>query len=121
MAKDKAAEHVKPKGNPNIAEEGKTHQWPPGQSGNPNGAPKAKTNLYRYLCEYLQMTTDELASVEEGSLSLSRLAALKSARKMDWKRQQEVINRDEGKVPDRIAGPEGEALKFYSGIEQDKV
>ena len=115
MAKKKAT--AEQRGQDNII----PHQWKPGESGNPKGAPRAKTNLYRYICEYLEMGSKELASVKVKNLSLVRQAAYNTAVKMDWKRQQEIINRDEGKVPDRIAGPEGEALKFYAGIDQEKL
>jgi hypothetical protein len=102
-------------------------QIKPGEVRNPNGPPKAKTQLYRYLCNYLKMPLKEIEKLlkeEKDTLTLVQHAALISAKKMaegDWDRQKEVINRDEGKVPDRIAGPEGEPLKFYSGVEQEKV
>ena len=121
MDKKKANKQVKPIGNPNIGKEGEPYQWKPGQSGNPAGPPPAKTQLYRYWCKFLAMSPKELAKVDESKLTLAEVAALKSARLMDWQRQQEIINRDEGKVPDRIAGPEGEPLKFYSGVDQEKV
>jgi hypothetical protein len=39
--------------NPNIAEDGKSHRWKKGQSGNPSGRPKCKTlsNAYRNKLE----------------------------------------------------------------------
>jgi Ni/Co efflux regulator RcnB len=39
--------------NPNIAEDGKSHRWKKGQSGNPSGRPKSKilSDAYRSKLE----------------------------------------------------------------------
>ena len=38
----------------------KKHQFKPGQSGNPAGPPKRKTQLWNYFCQYIAMTDAEI-------------------------------------------------------------
>lgn len=87
----------------------KPHEFKPGQSGNPKGAPKAKTWLYSYFCGYFDMEEAELkreiVKAEQGKLKQSQVAALqmvKAARAGDWKILREIIDRDEGKVPQGV-------------------
>ena len=96
--------------------------WKPGQSGNPNGTPKARTHLYRYLCGYLGMTKAQLMEVaaHEEHLTLSQIAALKMAQRVsngDWKPILEIINRDEGKVVERVAVQDDSAMTPAQAME----
>ena len=98
----------------------------PGQSGNPNGAPKCKTNLYRYFCEYMDMTPAKLEKLDKSKLSMAQISALAMVKKVgkgEWPQQREVIERDEGKVPNKteLSGMDGEPIKFYRGIEPEKM
>jgi len=80
--------------------------WKPGQSGNPKGVPRARVNLYRYICEYMEMTPKQLKKLKHDELTMSQRAALKTALIMadegEWQRIKEMIDRNEGKVPDVI-------------------
>lgn len=72
-------------------------QWKPGQSGCPNGPPRAKTQFYRYLCKYLEMTAQQLKKLKPDNMTLSQRGALKTALLIaegDWPRAKEVIERD---------------------------
>ena len=122
MAKGKKKTTAKQRGQDNII----PHQWKPGQSGNPAGPPIAKTQLYRYLCKYLDMTRNQLLKIDKDKLKLSQRGALKTALWIadgEWQRIREIIERDEGKVPQKteLSGPEGEPIKFYRDIEPEKM
>ena len=77
--------------------------WKPGVSGNPKGAPKARINLFRYICEYMEMTPNKLKKLDQNKLTMSQRAALKTVMKMaddgEWQRISRMIDheeRDEG-------------------------
>ena len=40
------------------------HQFKPGQSGNPAGPPKRRTQLWTYVCKYMEMTDAALVNHE---------------------------------------------------------
>ena len=70
----------------------------PGQSGNPKGAPRARTNLKRYICKFLDMTTDQLKKIDTKSLKIAERAALNTVIKIDegeWHRIKDIMDRDE--------------------------
>ncbi len=87
----------------------KEHQWQPGQSGNPAGSPKAKTNLYKHIGKYSAMTDAELAQLDLESLTQSEKAGLKIVQDMAAGNRtgagdlaKYIIDREEGKIPERI-------------------
>ena len=53
----------------------KETQFKPGQSGNPAGSPKARTNLYKHMSKYSGMIDAELAQLDLESLTQSEKAA----------------------------------------------
>ena len=80
-------------------------QWKPGESGNPAGPPKARVQLLRYICEYMEMTPKQLKALDVNKLTMSRIAALKHVQKMgqgEYNRLRDMIDRFEGKVPDHV-------------------
>ena len=96
----------------------------PGEVRNPKGPPKAKTQLYRYICEYLNKTPLALKRIDESKLTLVQRAALKTAIKIadgDWPRVKGIIERDEGKVAQRVEGEIADVIKFYYGVDAEKV
>ena len=111
------------------------HRWKKGESGNPAGSPKAKTNLYKHMAKYAGMTDAELAQLDLESLTQSEKAALKIVQDMAAGKRtgagdlaRYIIDREEGKTPDRhvVEGnslppvdPEGRAewLERYAAME----
>ncbi len=84
------------------------HQWKKGQSGNPAGSPKAKTNLYKHIGKYSAMTDAEIAQLDHESMTQSQKAALKIVQDMAAGNHtgaegmaRYIVDREEGKVPDR--------------------
>ena len=59
-------------------------RYKPGQSGNPAGTPPARTNLFRWVCHYLELTDAELKAVKPPIQSRSRhwrIAAFRANRR----------------------------------------
>jgi len=86
----------------------KEHQFKPGQSGNPAGSPRPRTNLYKHISKYSGMTDAELAQLDLESLTQSEKAALRMVQDMAAGKHtgaeglaKYIIDRDEGKVADR--------------------
>ena len=77
------------------------HRFKPGQSGNPNGRPKGSG-----LTDTLKKLLREPDPDDPDKTTQDRLieAAMIHAKKGDFKFFQEIFNRCEGKVPDRIVG-----------------
>ncbi|MHC4681940.1 MAG: DUF5681 domain-containing protein [Planctomycetota bacterium] len=55
----------------------KEHQFKPGESGNPNGPPKHRTQLWTYFCKYMSLTDTELAKLDRSKLTQAQQTALK--------------------------------------------
>lgn len=84
--------------------------WKKGQSGNPKGPPKAKTNLMWYIRQFANLTKQELNAIDTKGLTLSQIAALnycKSLASGDFKFIKELLDRELGKAPEHIT-TEGE-------------
>ena len=83
-----------------------TNGFKKGEVSNPNGPPRARVQLWRYICQYMDMTDKELASIKKSDLTLSQQAVLNLARSMlipkNYQPIRDVIDRSEGKVPDHI-------------------
>lgn len=103
----------------------KEHRFKPGNNANPNGPPKARTQLYRYVCQYLAMTPKQIKSIDETTLTLAQRGAYTTATKIaagDWARVKEVIERDEGKVAQAVELSGGvDPVKYYQGVDPEKV
>ena len=82
----------------------KEHQFQPGQSGNPAGPGKGKTNLWIWFCKFMNMSEKELAKYKIKELTISQRSALKLAKNMrdgkctgSEKLATHIFNREQGK------------------------
>ena len=87
----------------------KDHQFKPGQSGNPAGPPKRRTQLWVYFCRYMNMTSAQLKKLKTSELTLAQKASLKLAKNMkDGKNSGSerlalsVFDREEGRAAEHI-------------------
>ncbi len=87
----------------------KEHQFPPGQSGNPAGPPKRKTQLWVWFCKYMEMTDAEIKKLKPEKLTQAQQIALKlveNAKDGKYSGSERlaryVIDRDEGKALEHI-------------------
>lgn len=92
----------------------KEHQWQPGQSGNPDGRPRDRTNLWQYFTKYLAMTPTQLSKASRSkSLTLAEIIAIRFVRQIRDKIAKckpgdlpafirYLIDRDEGKATERV-------------------
>lgn len=87
----------------------KEYQFKPGESGNPDGPPKHRTQLWVYFCRYMAMTDAELDKLDESKLSQSQKTALAVVRKAAEGKAsgvetlaKYVTDREEGKATEHI-------------------
>jgi hypothetical protein len=74
----------------------------PGESRNPNGRPKGTSITHKMR---------EIVEKDDGAVADALVrAAVKAAMKGDFRFWQEILNRVDGKVADRIAGHDGGEL-----------
>ena len=88
-------------GNPPVSKE---TQFKPGQSGNPAGPPKRRTQLWVYFCKYMAMTDVQLKRLVKNKLTQAQKSALVMEKKTaagDYSPSERlarhVFNREEGK------------------------
>ncbi|HPP29052.1 MAG TPA: DUF5681 domain-containing protein [Phycisphaerae bacterium] len=86
----------------------------PGQSGNPGGRPKGRKSITAALRRLLDSGIDGKDLYE----ALAK-AGLSKALKGDHKFWSEILERIDGKVPDRIADADGQPLVFNIVTRQD--
>ena len=60
----------------------KKHQFKPGESGNPNGPPVRRTNLWVWLCKYTALDDRRLAKLNRTNLMQAQQAALRLVENM---------------------------------------
>ena len=84
-------------------------QFKPGQSGNPAGPPKRRTQLWVYINQFMAMTDAELAKVERPALTQAQKFALKLVKRAaqgkgcDSERlARYCVDRDEGKASEHL-------------------
>ncbi len=85
-------------------------RFKPGQSGNPKGPPKAKTQLWRYVCLYLDMNDIKFNKLKnKKKLKQAQQAAIKivegfkSGKKVGNERMAKyLIDRDEGRAVETL-------------------
>ena len=84
-------------------------QFKPGQSGNPAGPPKRRTQLWVYINQFMEMTDPDLAKVDRETLTQAQKVALKlvenatQGKGCDSKRlARYCVDRDEGKASEHL-------------------
>ena len=87
----------------------KEHRFKPGQSGNPNGPPRHRTNLWVWFCKYMDMTDAQLAKLDCKKLTQAQQTALtlvESAKSGDGcgaeRMARYVVDREEGKPAEHL-------------------
>jgi len=85
------------------------YKFKPGESGNPNGPPKHRVNLWLWVCKYSSMMDKEIAKLEKSELTQAQQSALKLIQDMkegkysgSGKLARYCIDRDEGKAVEHI-------------------
>lgn len=85
------------------------HQFKPGQSGNPNGPPKHRTQLWTYFCRYMALTDAELAKLDLSKLTQAEQTALKLVQDAKLGKNsgserlaRHVFDREEGKTIENL-------------------
>ena len=85
------------------------HQFKPGQSGNPAGPPKRRTQLWVYINQFMAMTDAELAKVERPALTQAQKFALKLVKRATQGKEcgserlaRYCVDRDEGKASEHL-------------------
>jgi hypothetical protein len=93
------------------------HQWKPGQSGNPAGRPKNISAWERLLAllEKREINGKPLGNRQVADLIAE--AILKGILKGNSRLIINFLDRTEGKVPDRVAGANGDAIEHVHRVE----
>lgn len=89
---------------PNSLKALEGHQWAPGTSGNPTGRPKGKSITAR-IRRLLEKAAEKDGGRDVADAIASVIVA--QALKGDYRFVRELMDRTEGKVPDRFAGFDG--------------
>ena len=87
----------------------KEAQFKPGQSGNPAGPPKRRTQLWTYFCKYMALTDAELAKLDKEKLTQAQQTAIKLVENMREGKgsgsehlARHVFDREEGKAIEHL-------------------
>jgi hypothetical protein len=87
----------------------KEYQFQPGESGNPKGNVKHRTNLWTYFAQYMAMTDAEIAHLDKKELTQAQHTALnlvkriKAGEKVGSTRMARyIVDREEGKAAEHL-------------------
>lgn len=87
----------------------KEHQFQPGKSGNPNGPPVRRTNLWIWFCKYMTLTDAKLAKLNRSKLTQAQQTALKLVENAKDRKSssserlaRHVFDREEGKAVEHL-------------------
>ena len=90
---------------PGKADHLKPYQWKKGESGNPSGRPQGRPSIEAEIRRRLSENKDGDILVE-GLVT----AAIRKALEGDHRFWTSIIERLDGKVAERLAGPDGEGM-----------
>jgi len=95
----------------------KEHQFKLGESGNPNGPPIRRTQLWVYVCQYMNMTDPQIKRLVKKKLTQSQQAALKIVDNMKEGKESgsqrlamNIFDREEGRPVEHIVIEPGDIL-----------
>jgi hypothetical protein len=95
----------------------KEYQFKPGESGNPDGPPIHRTNLWVWFTKYMSMTADERAALDTAKLTAAQETALKMVEKAvngegcGFERlARYIVDREEGKAAEHLIFDNGTDL-----------
>ena len=87
----------------------KEHQFKPGETGNPNGPPKHRTNLWVWFTKYMNMTDARLARLNKDKLTQAQQTALTLVEKVKAGEKvgsttmaRYIVDREEGKAAEHL-------------------
>ena len=85
------------------------HQFQPGRSGNPKGAPKSRTQLWLWICKYMEMTDAEIRKLKRAEMTQVQQSALKLVRQAkagkycgSERLARYIVDREEGKATEHL-------------------
>ena len=85
------------------------YQWQPGESGNPDGPPKHRTNLWVWFCKYMGLTDEAVAKLDRKKLTAAQQTALNLVQKAKSgegcgaeRMARYVVDREEGRAVERL-------------------
>ena len=90
----------------------KKAQFQPGQSGNPKGG-RPRTTVYGAIQKMLDRKSPTGKGTRRDDVAEGFVKAMEGG---SFVHAKEIIDREEGKVPNRIAGADGENIKLYAGM-----
>ncbi len=101
------------------------HQFKPGQSGNPAGPPKRRTQLWVYICTYMEMTNAEIKKLKRAEMTQVQQSALKLVRQAkagkycgSERLARYIVDREEGKATEHLIIDQDNSL---SDAECDEI
>jgi hypothetical protein len=87
----------------------KEYRFKPGESGNPHGQPRHRTNLWTYFTKYMGMTDAQIGRLNKDKLTQSQQVALNIVEKIKAGEKvgstafaRYIVDREEGKAAEHL-------------------
>ena len=98
------------------------NKWKKGQpSPNPKGRPKGSLDVWARIRQTLQQRVKQGEHKGKEFLDLVAIAFVKEVVKGKWPQMKELLDREEGKVPDRFANADGSNIELVDRSTWDRV
>ena len=101
------------------------HQFKPGQSGNPAGPPRHRTQLWLWICKYMGMRDAEIRKLKRAEMTQAQQSALKLVRQAkagkycgSERLARYIVDREEGKATEHLVIDQDNSL---SDAECDEI